>query len=71
VPFILYSLSEDFAAATVAASGAGNPDEADRYFKLSQTAYYTFAGTVVVTASMMINTVYHLVEYIIASQFNR
>ncbi len=68
VPFFLYSITEDLASGLSIAIQNGNYEEMEKKYKASVFTYHAYLGTIVITASLLVNTLFRLAEYIQASE---
>lgn len=70
IPFFLYSITEDLASGFSIAAAAGNVEEMEKKLRGSMAAYHGYVGSIIVTASMLLNTIFRLAEYIRASELD-
>ncbi len=70
IPFFLYSITEDLASGFSIAAAAGNTEEMAKKLRGSMAAYHGYVGTIIVTASMLLHTIFRLAEYIRASELD-
>ena len=71
LPIIFYHLSQEYASGFFMASNKNNNEEMLRMYNTTSMLYHSYVGTFIVSASLFINSVVHLVEYIHASRLDR
>lgn len=69
IPFFLYSLTEDLASGFSLAASAGNIEEMEKKLRSSVNTYHIYVGSIILTASLLINTLFRLAEYIGAGEY--
>ena len=68
LPFFLYSLTEDLASGFSIAQQNQNITEMIKKLNNSVNVYHGYIGSIILTVSLLINTVYRLADYIRASE---
>lgn len=68
VPFFMFAVLNDYSDAyNNSVSSAANPEETERLRKLTNFSYYGYYGSLFLTISLFINTIFHLNDYIKAA----